>query len=431
MFSRFLNAIGLGRPELRGWAMYDWGNSAFATIVIAAVLPPFFSSYYAEGLESARATRFYAVCLSATLAVTAILSPILGTLADLRGNKKRYLAVALCLALPATAGLFFVPQGNWKVAALLVMMSNGAFGVGLVFYEGLLPMVARKEELNRVSAAGYGLGYLGGGLLLAVTALAITRPEVFGLSDTNAAIRCSFLAVAVWWGLFSLPLFLRVRESGVVSGDSDASAGLKDALLRLISTFRRIRQHRDLFVFLLAFWLYNDGIGTIVKLATIFGAEVGIHFTHLVGALLLTQFIAFPFAILFGKLGDRMGVKRGITLALLVYCFIAILGFRLQTATDFYLLAALVGTVQGGAQALSRSLYARMIPRGASGEFFGFYSISSKFASLFGPLLFAAINLLTGSSRWAVLSIAVFFAGGLALLYLVDVERGERQAAGR
>jgi len=425
-----LQKLGLSRPEWRAWAMYDWANSAYSTVITSAVLPPFFLSFYASGLSAARATSVYAATISISLLVSALLSPVLGAMADCQGTKKRYLGWFTAAGVLATAGLAFVGKGDWVGACWLCGLSGAAIGVALVFYEGLLPHIAAGPDLDRVSAAGYALGYVGGGLLLAFNVAWMLWPAAFHLPDTTVATRLAFFSVAVWWAVFSLPVLRRVPEPPAVRLEHDPRGGgaVPAALRRLRDTFREIRGYRDLFLFLVAFWFYNDGIGTIIKMATLYGSSLGIGLSHLVLALLVTQFVAFPCSFLFGMLADTIGAKRGLYLALSVYVAIAYLGYRMTAAWHFYALAIMVGTVQGGSQALSRSLFARMVPRNMTGEFFGFFSVSSKFATILGPAVFAAVTESTGDSRLAILSIVVFFLGGMVLLRFVDVERGERRA---
>lgn len=423
----FLDRSGLGRPELRAWAMYDWANSGYATVITAAILPPFFATYYAAGMEPSRATTVYGLVISISVFISAVLAPILGTLADVRRAKKSMLAFFTALGALAVVLFFFTGQGQWRLAACWAVLGSVGFSASLVFYDGLLPGIAREEEFDRVSAAGFALGYIGGGLLLALNTAWLLYPDVFGFADQVQATRWALLSVAVWWVLFSVPLLLRVPEP-MDTPRVDAGAYVGAACRRLLNTFREIRAYRDLFVFLIAFWLYNDGIGTIIKMATIFGSEIGIELHHLVLALLITQFVAFPFSLLFGQLGARIGPRKGITICLWVYTGIACLGYLMQHTWQFYALAILVGTVQGGVQALSRSMFARMVPKHCAGEFFGFYSVSSKFATVLGPALFAGISYLTGASRLAVLMIAAFFVGGMLILRHVDLERGERHA---
>jgi UMF1 family MFS transporter len=363
--------------------------------------------------------------VSLSLLITACLAPVLGLLADQLHAKKKLLAWSILFGSVSSGALFFVPRGSWVMAATLGGLAGIGFGLSLVFYESLLPSVAKREEYDRVSAAGYALGYVGGGLLLLINTAWILWPERFGFPGADTAVRVAFLSVAGWWVVFSMPLFFMVPEP---REGPRAGGGIMDALKALIETLRSLREHRDLFMFLLAFLCYQDGVGTSIKMATIFGAEIGIGLNHLILALLLTQFIAFPSALLFGQLGHRLGPRRGIQLALWVYIGVTILGYTLQHHWQFYLLASIVGTVQGGIQALSRSMFARMVPAGREGEFFGFYSVSAKFAAFFGPLLFAGVAFFTGTSRLGVLSIASFFLAGLWLLSKVDLERGTQQA---
>jgi MFS transporter, UMF1 family len=294
----------------------------------------------------------------------------------------------------------------------------------------LLPHIASDKEMDRVSSAGYALGYVGGGLLLVVNLLWIVKPGWFGLPDSGFASRLSFLSVAVWWVVFSIPLFRRVNEPPIKPDAAALAAGnlVRASFVQLSDTLRELRQYRQAALMLLAFLIYNDGIGTIIRMAGLYGAEMHLPRNALIGAIVMVQFVGIPFAVLFGKLAGRIGAKRAIFLSLVVYVIISVLGYRMTTAREFYLLAFLVGTVQGGSQALSRSLFATMVPRHKSSEFFGFFAVFEKFAGIFGPALFAVTAALTGSSRNAILSVIVFFVVGAALLARVDVKEGQRVA---
>ncbi len=418
--SGWLLRLGIDRPEPRAWALYDWANSAFVTTIVAAVFPVYFSSVAAADLPPAVATARFALATTTALALDALLAPFLGALADSAALKKRLLAGFMGLGVLATGAMVFVGRGEWLLAAILFGLGNVGASGSFVFYDSLLPHVARGgAEMDRVSTTGYALGYLGGAVLLAVNLAWIAHPQLFGLADAAAAARLSFFSVALWWLLFSLPLFRRVAEPPL---RRDA------ARRRLRETFGELRGYKQAFVFLLGFLLYNDGIGTIIRMAVIYGAEVGIPQGSLIAAILLVQCIGVPFAVLFGSIAARIGAKRAIFTALAVYVAISIIGYFMRTAWHFYLLAALVGTVQGGSQALSRSLFARMIPRSRSAQFFGFFSVCEKFAGIFGPALFAAAVALTGSSRNAILSIIAFFIAGGLLVASVDVAEGERAA---
>jgi UMF1 family MFS transporter len=440
----WLTAIGLDRPELRAWAMYDWANSAMVTTVIAAVFPIFFTKVAGHGIPPERATYYFAVASTVGMVIIALLSPVLGTLADARPVKKRLLGWFLGLGAGAVAAMFFIERGQWLFAATLFVLANIGANGSFVFYDSLLPHVARPNEVDRVSTAGYALGYLGGGLLLVLNLLWIQKPEWFGLpsgpglspSQSSLPARLAFLSVAVWWVVFSIPLFRTVPEptpgpEAAAAALADGRSGLNpvaDAFARLAGSFRDLRRFRQGFLMLLAFLIYNDGIGTIFRMATSYGASIGIDSGAMIAALVLVQFVGIPCAFAFGTLAGRFGAKRSIALGLLVYVLISVLGYFMKTATHFFLLAILVGMVQGGTQALSRSLFASLIPRDRSGEFFGFFAVVEKFAGIFGPALFALSINLTGDTRHAILTVIPFFAVGAALLALVDVEAGQREA---
>jgi UMF1 family MFS transporter len=430
----FLARLGLGRPELKAWALYDVANSAAVTSVLTAILPIYFARVAAADLPPAIATQRFALATTLGLAAVAVLAPVLGTLADARPLKKRLLAGFAALGASATACLFLVERGDWLLAAALLVVLNVGLNGSFVFYDALLPHVAREEEMHRVSAAGFALGYLGGGLLLAAQLAWITNPTLFGLpagddaSPARATLptRLAFLSVAVWWLSFTLPLLLRVREPPVVA--AAGGPGTRSAFRELGRTFRALRHHRQAVLMLVAFLVYNDGIGTIIRMAAIYGTELGLPRAAVIGAILLVQLVGVPCAFLFGALATRVGAKPMILGGLAVYSGVAILGYFMRTTAAFFALALLVGIVQGGTQALSRSLFASMIPRHLSGAFFGFFAVSEKFAGILGPALFAAAIALTGSSRAAILSVIAFFVAGGALLAAVDVAAGRREA---
>lgn len=423
-------ATGLGTKERRAWAAYDWANSAFATTVMAAFLPFYFQDVAAIQLDDTTATAYWAYTTALALALVAVISPILGAIADYMGARKRFLAVFVGFGATFSALLWYVDEGDWLLASGLFIVANIGFAGANVFYEALLPSVAEGDDIDRVSTAGYALGYFGGGVLLALNAAWFVSPESFGFADGAEAVRASFVSVAVWWVLFSLPLFRTVREPApeLAAGETAGLDPVKVGFGRVARTLREIRRYPDLFVFLLAFLVYNDGVGTIIKMATIYGAEIGIGRTDMIGALLVVQFVGVPFTFLFGRLAGRLTAKGGLFVCLAVYTGISILGFFMSEDWHFWALAFGVATVQGGIQGLSRSLYASMIPAGRSTEFFGFYSISSKFAGIAGPLVFAVVGQAIGSSRWSILSLIVFFVVGGVLLIRVDVDEGRRLA---
>ena len=425
-----LERLGLHRRELRAWAMYDWANSAFWTTVIVAVFPPFFSDYAAAGLSPAEATARFAWATTVAVTIVAVLGPILGAVADYRGVKKRLLAIFMAVGVVATLLMTTIDRGNWTYAALLFVVANIGVAASQVFYDSLLPHIAAPEELDRVSTSGFALGFLGGGVLLLINLAWILSPATFGLADTVAAIKLSFASVAFWWLIFSIPLLRRVPEPprALEPDESGGDSSIRAALVRVWETFHDLRGYRPAFLMLVAFLLYNDGIQTIIRMASIYGAEIGIDRNAQIAAFVVVQFTGIPCSFAFGALADRIGPKRAIYLALGVYIGISILGYFMTTTWHFFALAFLVGTVQGGSQALSRSLFARMIPKHKSSEYFGFFSVFEKFAGIFGPALFAASVTMFGSSRAAILSVILFFVAGAAVLTRVDVARGQAQA---
>jgi UMF1 family MFS transporter len=425
----FLERVGLHRPELRAWALYDWANSAFWATVIQ-IFPVYFISVAHADVRPATANAHYATATTAAMVVIAVLSPVLGAIADYAGIKKKMLAAFLVLGVAATAAMFAIQRGDWKLALVLYMLGNIGVAGSIVFYESLLPHIAREDEVDRVSTSGYALGYLGSGLLMAANLLAIQKPGWFGLPDAGVATRLAFVSVAVWWLVFSIPLFRRVPEPPrrLEADEGPGQNVVRVGFTRLRETFRELRGYKQAALLLLAFLVYNDGINTIIRMAAPYGTELGLPPTALIGALLLVQFVGIPFAILFGQMARWVGAKRSILLGLALYLVITVTAYSMKTMTHFMILAILVGMVQGGTQALSRSLFATMIPRHKSAEFFAFFGVFEKFASIFGPALFAFMIATTGSSRTAILATAVFFIAGGAILLRVDVEEGRRAA---
>ncbi len=433
-----LDRLGLGRPELRAWAMYDWAASSVQTTIMVAVFPIYFVKVAGSGIAEGGATQRLATINSIALVVIALVSPLLGAISDYRAAKKRFTAIFMAIGVIACCALFFVHTGDLDLASWLFILIMVGVAGSYVFYEALLPHIAAPGEIDRVSTAGYAIGYLGGGVLLALNLAWIQMPGVFGLpsgprlseSDATLPARLAFLSVAVWWAVFSIPLFRKVSEppARLETDERRGENPVRGAFARLGETFRELKSYRQAFVMLLAFLIYNDGIQTIIKMATAYGTEIGIGQSALIGAILLVQFVGIPCTFLFGSVAARIGTKPSLFLGLVAYTIISILGYYMTNATHFYILAGLVGIVQGGTQALSRSLFASMIPQHKSGEFFGFWSIFEKFAGIFGPLIFAGTIAATGSSRNAILSVIGFFAVGAALLAMVDVEEGQRAA---
>lgn len=421
--------LGLNRPELRAWALYDFANSAVQTTIIAAVFPVYFQRVAAADLPASVATSRFAWATTIAIIIVAIVAPILGALADTRRLKKPLLGIFLAIGAASTAAMYLVQQGDWKLALILFVITNVGVAGSIVFYESLLPHIARGEELDRVSTAGYAIGYLGGGLLLALNLAMIQQPQWFGIPDAGVATRLALASVAVWWVVFSFPLFRRVPEPRVAPSVSmSAGAALTQSVRQLASTFRELRRYKQASLLLLAFFLYNDGIQTIIRMAAIYGAEVGIDQSALIGALLLVQFVGVPCSFAFGALAGKIGPKKAVIFGLIAYTGIVLFTYYMTNAREFYILAGAVGMIQGGTQALSRSMFASMIPRHRSSEFFAFFGVFERYAGVLGPAIFAIMASL-GTSRTAILTLIPFFIAGMLLLLKVDVAAGRREAA--
>jgi UMF1 family MFS transporter len=422
--------LGLNRPELRAWALYDWANSAFQTTIIASVFPVYYSTVAAADLPGPTASARFATATTLGLTIIALLSPILGAYADYAGAKKRLIAWSMVVGVSATVAMFWIERGDYLFAEVVFLIANIGIFASYIFYDSLLPHIAAEDEMDRVSSAGYALGYLGGGLLLVVNLAWILKPQWFGLPDAGFASRLSFLSVAIWWVMFSIPLFRGVPEPPIrpEAAALAARGAVRASFAQLLQTFRELRSYRHAALMLIAFLIYNDGIGTIIRMGSLYGAELGLPSSSLIAAIMMVQFVGVPFAMLFGSLAGRIGAKQSIFIALVVYTGISLLGYQMTSSWEFFLLAFLIGTVQGGSQALSRSLFATMVPRHKSSEFFAFFAVFEKFAGIFGPAIFAVTIHLTGSSRNAILSVIAFFVVGGALLAMVDVEAGRRAA---
>ncbi|HYX37872.1 MAG TPA: MFS transporter [Oligoflexus sp.] len=429
LWSRLLASLGLDRRELRSWALYDVANSAFATTIMVAVLPLYFHDSLAKDLPENMRTAYWAYFNSATMIAVALVSPSLGYVADVFSAKKKFLGAFTITGVLASIALAWVQPGQWLLAGLLFVLGCFSFFVGNIFYEALLPHIAKDHEIHRVSNSGYAVGYIGGGVILAINLLWIMNPTMFGLPDTGAGIRLSFLSVGLCWILFSIPLFRHVREPVTSTVKTHGMWRTSvEAIFQLKRTFAKLKNYPDVLMFLLAFWAYSDGIGTIINMATIYGREVGIGTNDLIIAILVVQFLGVPCSFAFGPITDKIGPKKALMLTLVVYTFISMVGYFMTTTWHFWILAVGVATVQGGSQAISRSVFAQMVPLKHSGEFFGLFSVSSKFAGLFGPLIFGVLAEQTGGSRLSVLFIVLLFILGMILLSRVDIERGKRRA---
>ncbi len=421
----------LHKLEIRAWTMYDWANSSFATTMMAAVLPVYYATLGAATDSPAMMTSRWGFTTAIAALIAAVISPLLGAIADFRGSKKKFLAFFMVLGVIATA-LLFIPNkaGDWLLASIIFIFANIGFAGSLVYYDALLPHVARADEIDQVSSKGYMMGYIGGGILLAVNLVMImVIPGLIPSLGTGLMTRLSFVTVAIWWFVFSLPLFLRIKEpTRRIDPDEEGMKPIEASVKRLGKTFSELKKYRDLSLGLLAFWIYANGIGTIITMATAYGKELQFSNMTLIGTLLMVQFLAAPFALLFGYLSKKLGLKKSIYLSLSIYSIIAIAGYFMYHEWQFWALGAAVATVQGGSQALSRSMIGRMMPKSKSAEFYGFFSVFEKFASILGPATFAIISRIMNESRLSIASLFVFFGVGFFVLTKVNVERGSEVA---
>ncbi len=404
--------------EILSWSLYDWANSAFATTVMAGFFPVFFKQYWSAGADVNVSTYQLGNANSLSSAILAFISPVLGAIADQASGKKRLLIGFSFMGIVMTGALSLVAKGDWPLAVILYVIASIGFAGSNALYDALIVLVARPSEVNRVSALGFSLGYLGGGVLFAINVLMTLKPELFGLSGKTQAVQLSFVSVAIWWTTFSIPLIFFVREEKKPRGPtylSMAAAGFR----QVAGTFRELRQLKNVTLFLFAYFFYIDGVNTIIRMAVDYGLSLGFSSESLIVALLLTQFVGFPAALLFGQLAQRIGAKAGLFVAIAAYTGITIFGYFMQTPAHFYLLAMAIGLFQGGIQSLSRSVFAAMTPKEKAGEFFGFFNMLGKFSSMMGPFLVGWVSLTTGSARLSVLSLIILFIiGAIGLLFV-------------
>lgn len=415
------------KKTIRSWMLYDFGNSAFSTTIMAAVLPVFYYDVAAVGLDDTLATSYWGYSQSIAVLIVAILAPLLGAISDYSASKKKFLRFFAFMGMIASILLGFVGEGDYLFASLLLIVGTIGFSSANIFYDAFLPEIAKDDDIDKISANGFAFGYIGGGILLAINILLILKHQWFGIPNATVASQLSFVSVGIWWFIFSIPLLKNIKEEKKRPVKRDKSY-VSIGFTRVTSTFKEIKQYKQLLIFLLAFWMYNDGISTIIKMATIYGRDIGIDSNSLIAALLITQFVGIPFTFFFGWIAKKITAKKALLITLYIYIGIVVLGYFMTTALHFYLLAICVGFVQGGAQSLSRSIFGRMVPANKHGEFFGFYGISSKFAAIFGPFLFALVGQLTGSSRLGIVSLVIFFILGIILLRFVNIEKGMADA---
>ena len=427
--------------------MYDWANSAFATTVMAGFFPVFFKEYWSYGVNVNMSTARLGFGNAAAGLLIAVMAPVLGAVADSGSVRKKFLIFFAYLGVLMTAALFLIQKGNWGWAIFFYVMGVIGFSGANIFYDSLLPSVADDNEIDYVSGLGYSMGYLGGGLLFLTNVLMTLVPEKFGLPDAGTAVRYAFVTVALWWGLFTIFTMVWMPEAQTEAAPANGVGFIINGFRQYIGTFKKIRGLKTVFLFLIAYWFYIDGVDTIIRMAVDYGMSIGFDSNDLIIALLITQFVGFPFALLFGKLGQIWHPRKLIYIAIGIYMCVTLLGTIMTHPHEFYILAVLIGMVQGGIQALSRSFYSRLIPKNRTAEFYGFYNMLGKFATILGPVLIGFTGLAVRrmlmpssptpdqmlhisrvASRWGIASIILLFAVGAVLLFFVDEEKGKQEA---
>ncbi len=411
------------RKSIISWSLYDWANSAFSTTVMAGFFPIFFSSYWSTSSSVQESTFHLGLANSFEAIIVAIMAPILGAIADRGSFKKRFLIFFTFIGALMTIGLWFVQAGQWRLAVILYVVATMGFSGSILFYDALLPSVASEKKVDFVSSLGYGMGYIGGGLLFLVNVLMYLKPEAFGFADEVAAVKAAFVSVGIWWVVFTIPLMLFVKEPSE-HAERGTIKVIQSGMRQFLVTFKAIKDLKVVGTFLLAYWFYIDGVDTIIRMAVDYGTAIGFSASSLIIALLITQFVAFPSAIAYNVLGKKIGVKNALYVAIVAYGGISVLGYFMSAEWHFYALACMVGLFQGGIQALSRSYFTRLIPEEFSAEFFGFYNMIGKFAAIIGPALMGIVTILTGSNRLGILSIIILFAAGAVLLSRVNEKEG-------
>ena len=410
------------KKDAISWALYDWANSAFATTVMAGFFPIFYKSYWAIDLSNLESTAMVGYANSLSGLIVVLLAPILGAYADIGTKRKKLLLLFASLGILCTASFYFIPQGEWMLAALLYAIAAVGFSGGNVFYDSLIVSVSDNENRNRVSALGYSLGYLGGGLLFLINVIMFLNPQLFGIESQSNAVLLSFFMVAVWWAFFSIPLLRNVKEQESERENPRFFQALKQSFNEVYQTLSEVRKYKNVAIFLLAYWFYMDGIDTIVRMATAYGTDIGLEASSMITALILTQFVGFPSTLIFGYFADRLGFKKILTIGILIYILISIFASRITTAAEFYAMAIVVGLVMGGVQAVSRAYFSSIIPKDKEAQFFGFYNLVGKSAVVAGPALLAWISMIFNTPRAGILGLLVLFIPGLILLWMIPKE---------
>lgn len=400
----------------KSWVMYDWANSAYSIAITTALLPLFFKMMTkSAGIEASDSTAYWGYINSAGSIVIAILAPILGTIADYKDYKKRFFTFFFTIGVFFTASLAIVPDGNWKLLLVFYILTALGFSGANIFYDAFLVDVTENKNMDSVSSKGFAYGYIGSTIPFIIGIAIVYFYEKLGITEVMA-YQLAFVITALWWGLFTIPFLKQVKQRYYIARERNP---IGNSLRRIYKTFKNIRKYKQAFMFLIAYFFYIDGVDTIIKMAGTYGDDMGIEAVDLLIILLATQFVAFPFALLYGKLSERFTGKKMLYVAISIYIFICIYAYQMDTVLEFWILAMLVASSQGGIQALSRSYFGKLIPKENSNEFFGFYNIFGKFAAILGPVLLGVITQITGHSKYGVLSISGLFIIGLLVLIKV------------
>jgi len=424
--------MNLQKREIASWCLYDWANSAYATVVLAAVLPVYFVSLVPENGATLpmldhqfTASSLWGYSVSISMLLLAVTAPALGALADRHAWHKKLL-ICFCLSgCITTASLALSGPGDYLPAAILFILSNIGFAGANIFYNAYLPFLVPSHRVDKLSAQGFATGYIGGGLLLAIVFLIIINHTPLGFANAASATTFGFLLTAAWWLIFSIPAFIYLPKT-----DKNHQTSTRFTFKGYFNQFRQLLEYRDLSLFLIAFLCYNDGIQTIISVSAIYAREeLQLGQGTIIGCFLMIQFMAMPGSLLFARISHKIGTIKAILISLVTFLAVCLFAYRMETQLEFWLLGAVIAIILGGSQALSRSFYASLVPKRKSAEFFGFFTISSRFAAIFGPLLFALVADISGSSRNSILAIGLFFVIGGGLLLLVNSDRGRERAA--
>ncbi len=404
--------------EKFSWSLYDWANSVFATTILAGFFPLFFKSYWGGDLDDSTSTALLGTASSVAGLIIVLIAPLLGAMADLSRKKKFFLLIFALLGIISTSTLFFISYGFWQWSLIIFGLSVIGFSGANIFYDSLLIDVSSNEDRNYVSSMGYALGYLGGGILFLINVLMYLYPSFFNLNSQTEGILYSFLSVAVWWFVFSIPLFLFVQQKKF-EDITDFKNPFKQSFLRVFNTFKEIKKFKSVLIFLVAYWFYIDAIDTIVRMAVAYGTDLGFDSSKLIIALIFTQFIGFPATFGYGYLAEKFGLFKMLVFGILIYIFICIYSLFITSATDFFILAGLVGLVQGGVQSVSRTIFSRLIPQEKATEFFGFYNLIGKSAVVVGPALVGWMAYLFNNPKAGIISLLILFIPGIVILFYV------------